>query len=175
MLHNELYFAKNSSNWGNGGVAFVKNCIDPAKNTLGRMYLITEEQFCDVVKQETKSDKFVSIGFEKAIRDGRLNIKPASWYGQLIYLGHKKGFPIFTFTNENDLTSFTRPSPSYLRTIIQGIYETYSLEHKQIMNYLFDKAGITGNYTKQDLANLINGALIALDFPIQDDQGKDKL
>ena len=35
VLNHELYFAKKTPNWDNGGVAFIKNRTDPAKITLG--------------------------------------------------------------------------------------------------------------------------------------------
>lgn len=48
IIHHDLYFANSSSRWENKGVAFIK----PEKNekvaTLGRMYIITEEQFLEI-------------------------------------------------------------------------------------------------------------------------------
>src|SRR5204862_84081 len=46
----ELYFAGHSHSWG-GAVSFIRHGRD-ASLTLGRMYLLTEDQFNDVVLQE---------------------------------------------------------------------------------------------------------------------------
>src|SRR5436305_7842838 len=49
-IHLDLYFAEYSQ-WWNGGVAFIKRGNERSK-TLGRIYLITDDQFNDVVLQE---------------------------------------------------------------------------------------------------------------------------
>lgn len=67
-----MYFAKSSGNWENGGVAFIKTNLDEKKQTLGRMYLITKEQFIDVVKQETNFKGELMIDFDRAISVGSL-------------------------------------------------------------------------------------------------------
>src|SRR4030095_163368 len=69
-IPSELYFAKESDSWDNGGVAFIKTNFEPQQSTLGRMYLITPQQFIDVVKQETNSSGSLHIDFEKAIVEG---------------------------------------------------------------------------------------------------------
>src|SRR5574341_764364 len=69
ILHHELYFAKSSRTWQNGGVGFVRTEPDTSVQTRGNMYLITKEQFCDVIKQEIDSDETITIDFERAIRD----------------------------------------------------------------------------------------------------------
>jgi len=52
-----LYFAKKSSRWGNGGVAFLscKKEFDSKYHTIVRLWKISEEQFEDIHKQEGKS------------------------------------------------------------------------------------------------------------------------
>ncbi len=51
-----LFFAQSSNWWGHGGVAFLHPSADAAlplsEHTVMRMYLITLEQFFDVVRQE---------------------------------------------------------------------------------------------------------------------------
>lgn len=47
-----LFFAKRSSSWGNGGIAFVTSKRDESMHTYGRMWKITEEQFSEIWKQE---------------------------------------------------------------------------------------------------------------------------
>ena len=155
-ITSELYFAKKSDTWQNGGVAFIKTNFEPQKSTLGRMYLITPEQFIDVVKQETNSSDSLNIDFQKAITDGSLVFKEQSWYGNLIYLGTQYDYPIFTFTNKTNLTPTNRPSAQYLKTIIKGIQETFcNFNTFDILDYLFSKEGIKDNYSRDELIDLI--------------------
>ena len=90
-----MYFAKKSESWDNGGV--IRTNFGSKIDTLGRMYLITKEQFIDVVKQETGDQANLSIDFDKAIENGSLVFKERSWYGNIIYLGTQYNSPIFTF------------------------------------------------------------------------------
>ena len=154
-INHELYFARKSRSWGNGGVAFISIRSNPQTKTLGRMYLITTEQFIDVVKQENDFNGSLEIDFEKAVSEGSLIFKKTQWYGNLIYLGHHLGSPIFTFTHENDITPATMPSESYLKTIIKGIRETYNhLSADDITNYLLSIRGIERYYSSNALNEL---------------------
>lgn len=155
-INHELYFAKKkSTTWGNGGVGFINIDTNNEVTTYARMYLITRQQLADIAKQETNSSEYLSINFDKAISNGNTIFKTPSWYGNLLYLGDNNGHPIFTLTNESNLTDSTKPSAVYLRTIIRGIQQTHKLTSQEIVNYLIDKRGINGNYTADELRNLI--------------------
>lgn len=157
FINSELYFAKKSKSWDNGGVGFIKTNFDPKHQTLARMYLITKEQFIDIVKQETENDGELNINFDKALIDGSLIFKEGSWYGNLIYIGTQYDYPIFTFTNQDNLTPTTKPNENYLRTIINGIQETYDhLNTEEITDYLITKQGIENNYSREDLIKLFD-------------------
>lgn len=152
----ELYFARESTNWENGGVAFIRTSFEPQASTIGRLFLITKGQLIDVARQETKTETELTIDFEKAVTDGSFIFKRPSWYGNLLYLGHQREYPIFTLTNENDLQPSTRPSKSYLKTICKGIKESHNFDNKTIFEYLRNKQGIKGNYTDDELIDIIN-------------------
>jgi len=153
-INRELYFAKNSNQWG-GGVGFIRTNVDPRQRTLGRMYLITKEQFADVVMQEMNSEHSPSINFKKAINDGSLTFEDGSWYGMVVYLGAKHEIPIFTFTHQENITPANKPGESYLKLVIKGIKETYGhLNTNEIVDYLITKDGIKGNYSIKDLTIL---------------------
>ena len=154
-IKSELYFAKHSNQW-NGGVCFIKTNFEPQQQTLGRMYLITKEQFADIVKQETNSEQSPNINLEKAITDGSLTFSDGSWYGNIIYLGTQYESPIFTFTHQDNITPTTKPSESYLKLIIRGIQETYDhLDTNEIVDYLISKTGVQGYYSRQELIAII--------------------
>jgi hypothetical protein len=150
----ELYFAKESSTWNNGGVAFIKNTNSKIE-TLGRMYLITEEQFIDVAKQETNTKIDLAIDFEKAIKEDSTIFKDKSWYGKLIYLGKQNEIPIFTITAEKKFQD-NKPYKNYLKTIIEGIKETFNHDEMTIIEYLINKEGVSDNYSIEELTQIIN-------------------
>ena len=99
LIPYEMYFGKESQWWDNGGVAFLD--ISKKSVTLGRMYLITDEQFKNVWEQEGNSK---------------------NWYYKEIPLGEYKGYPVKTFTNSERLPE-NAPSEKYLDVIRNGIGE----------------------------------------------------
>lgn len=150
----ELYFAKESLSWNRGGVCFIKTNADPFASTLGRMYLITKEQFHDVLKQETRSTENLDINFNHIINEGSYIVKENSWYGNVIYLGNEKEFPVFTFTNAYNIEEINKPDENYLKLIIRGIRETSNFDIPSIINYLISKQGISGNFTHYELGRI---------------------
>lgn len=138
----EMYFARSSKTWHQGGICFLNP--DPKKRTktLGRMYLIDPDQFTDVVKQESRYEGELIIDFEKAIKDGFLIVPIRSWYGRLLFLGFEEGHPVFTFTNEAFLEAeFNPPHDSYLNMIRSGLMETYGTSEEEAQKYLESKRG----------------------------------
>jgi len=101
VLSYELYFANNSSRWDNAGVAFLNPNKDYAANTLGRMYLITEEQFKEINKMEGPG-----------------------WYNELLDIGAFDGTPIKSFTHSTRYDS-NEPGERYLGVIRKGLQQTY--------------------------------------------------
>ena len=155
-ISSELYFAKESDNWDNGGVAFIRTSFEPHASTIGRIYLVTKGQLIDIARQETSTKTELTIDFDRAIEDGFYIFKRPSWYGNLLYLGQQNGYPIFTLTNENDLQPLTKPSKNYIKTIGRGIKEAHNFDDKTILEYLSSKGGITGNYNDKELLDIIN-------------------
>jgi hypothetical protein len=155
-IHHQLYFAKEAMRWGNGGVAFIgKPSEEQHEYTLGRMYLITKEQFIDVVSQENRNIE-VNIDLLKVKEEGNL-LFHSSWYGNVVYLGEKDGYPIYTFTvNWDDLeNTYRTPSKEYLGTIIRGILQTYIIDDEKLLNYLLHKDGVELGYNRDELQALI--------------------
>jgi hypothetical protein len=159
ILPYSLYFSKQSSIWENKGVAFIKSLRDENIRTLGRMYLISKDQFIDLVHQENALDPrntFIDIDFAYLILNGETKI-PAHWYSRIIYIGEENGHPIFTFTSACDDSEITLqpPGEKYLRTIIKGIKETYNITNEEIMQYLIALPGIKGLISKQDIYTIV--------------------
>jgi hypothetical protein len=139
--------ARSSKTWGGGGVLFIHApepdevaVVPPgtdapgAGETLARAYLITLEQFCDVLAQES-AKKPGALGVEWAEAQlGKLRAKGAGsssrwikhgWYGRAMYLGDLKGYPCVTFTCEpheaTDPSLHSPPSPAYANVVLHGL------------------------------------------------------
>jgi hypothetical protein len=154
-IHHPLYFAKESARWGNQGVAFIG--LNPVKDnlTVSKKYLITRDQFLDIIKQENNGVEF-DIHLNDVIEEGSKVFRNKAWYGNILYLGESDGYPVFTFTAPWDVTEseFKKPSFQYLSTIITGLKNYFSNE--EIYGYLKDKPGIAALYSEEELFNVIN-------------------
>ncbi|MEO9309601.1 MAG: hypothetical protein ABI337_04835 [Nitrososphaera sp.] len=131
MIPHELFFAKNSGSWEDGGVAFVSMKRTKDKQTYGRMWKVTADQFLEIWDQEGMT-----------------------WYNTVLYLGKRDGLPIITITNNQQLTP-TKPSNCYVKTIVAGLKETYQMSDKEILKYLIEKPGISGNYDEQEIISIL--------------------
>jgi hypothetical protein len=160
-LNYELYFAGQSGTWGNGGVAFLRG---EGGHTLGRMYLIIDEQFNDVVIQENSKEpdgsRFVPA-FNQLVSQPQSILPGDPWYGKLLNMGSEGGWPILTFTTAGaDLQHPpTAPSEQYVKVIASGIKETYpEMSDDDIVAYLYRAAGIRGNIDLAKISDLVAAA-----------------
>ena len=111
----KMYYGNESSSWGNGGVSFLD--IKSKGQSLGRMFLITGEQFEDITRQK---------GLE------------ADWYNQSLSLGEYNGVEIVTITNK-DTRPYHNPSDKYLDVLRLGFKETYpEMSDFEVMKYLVE-------------------------------------
>ncbi|WP_261179466.1 hypothetical protein [Anaerobacillus sp. CMMVII] len=154
IMNYPLYFAKDSDRWQNQGVGFIGLKKDLRIMTYSRKYLITAEQFLDVVKQENNGAEF-EIDLIEVVKKGSNTFKD-SWYGTILHIGEEDGWPIFTFTGDWDLdVPLNSPSKHYLKMIIEGLKKSVKLNDTEIINYLSSKPGIEGSYSSDDIKNLI--------------------
>lgn len=111
----KMYYGNDSSPWGNGGIAFLDT--QSRGETLGRMYLVTGEQFEDISRQEGREE---------------------NWYNQSLSLGEYNGVEIVTITNKNT-RPYQNPSDNYLEVIRMGVKETYpNMSDFEVMKYLVE-------------------------------------
>ncbi|MGG3563199.1 hypothetical protein ABES03_16525 [Neobacillus rhizosphaerae] len=150
-----LYFAKESARWGHQGVAFIGLQTEKENVTLSKKYLITRDQFLDILKQENNGLEF-DIDLNEVIEEGSMVFRNKAWYGNILYLGESEGYPVFTFTAPWDITEvkLTKPSIQYLSTIITGLKNYFT--NDEIYRYLKDKPGISTLYSEEELLNVIN-------------------
>lgn len=158
-IDSELYFAKSSKTWDGGGVGFIRDDFGHGK-TIAKMYLITEDQFIDVIKQENNLTELPNIDFNKLSIDGQLIIKEVKWYNKLIFLGNRETYPIITFTHHGDgyTEEINKPNINYLKIIIEGLKEDINLNEFDTIEYLESKKGIHGNYSKEEITEIIRSS-----------------
>ncbi|API91610.1 hypothetical protein J32TS6_30400 [Virgibacillus pantothenticus] len=151
-----LYFSKEQSKWGAGGVAFIDHRSMANEITIGRKYLITEQQFIEVVAQENNIHR-LQIDLQSIMEQAFANIL-TGWYGRIVYLGTSNGRPLFTFTNPNPMKeeAIHTPARPYLRTIAKGLLQL-GLSKEQTVAYLLPKKGINGNFSISSLYTCLFG------------------
>lgn len=159
IIHHQLYFALEFAGWEGKGVCFIKQNNDPGTETLGRMYLVTEQQFKEIVMQENGFNSFedpFTIDLAKTVQEGH-SLLPAKYYGRLIYLGDHNSNPVFTFTADWDEkeVQYNRPGQNYLSVITRGIKETYDLSNEEIVKYFSEIPGIKGNMDNEELFHVV--------------------
>ena len=106
-----MYFAKYSSQW-DGGVSF----LDPASSgkAYGVAYLITQEQYDHVARQENGGHK-PELG---------------GWYNYKMPLGNIDGIRAVTLTNERKCRD-NDPSDRYLDVLREGLKEYFPEEPEE--------------------------------------------
>jgi hypothetical protein len=145
FLPHRLYFAHEARGWQGGGVAFVDPSPDPTTQTLGRRYLITREQFVDLLRQENidpELDLPLDLDPQGRTRvgDGR--------YGLVLGLGEFEGHPLLACTNSSSVAEapINPPSKPYLQCVIAGLRETFALNKQGVRKYLEGVPGIAERY-----------------------------
>ena len=126
------------------------------------MYLITDDQFNDVVLQENSRDvdgTRLIPPFEQLISQSTLLLPNINMYGRLLYIGREGEYPIFTFTNAKDDLQPRAPSETYVKIIVSGIKETYpTMTNLEICEYLLAADGIHNNIPPQQISSWVGQA-----------------
>lgn len=142
MVAHRLVFARRSSPWGGGGVAFLDPLPDPTACTRGRAWLLTLEQFADILAQECglPVGSIAAPSFEGAVptlEGGCVVAVPGHWYGCAVPLGWRDGWPLVTFTDEaaGDLVP-NPPGAAYRAVIAQGLIESHGLSPDEADTYI---------------------------------------
>ncbi len=143
-LPHRLYFTRFSTVWG-GAPAFVDTAPAPEHGALARAYLITWEQFEDVVAQENGrrtapieiAPTELEEGFSRRIGPGH------GWYEHLLCVGRHAGRPVVTITAPWSLADVepAAPAPGYLAMLIGGLRESHDLDDSAIIRYLSSAPG----------------------------------
>lgn len=143
-IPHRLHFAGHSGSWG-GAPAFVDVAPDAGARTFARAYLITWEQFEDVVAQENGRPT-APIALEPsdlAAGQHSTGLGPGR-YGTMLRVGAFDDIPVVTFTSPATAGAPTgAPSPSYLKVMVAGLRESHALSDDAIVAYLGSTPGCT--------------------------------
>ncbi len=145
LLPGLVYFATESEVW-TGGRAFY----DPgaAGEVPGRAYLLTAQQFSDIVAQEMYREPGEDLDLTEVLARGRARMGPGR-YETLVCPGQLDGYPVLTFTcpwQRSDVAVST-PSWAYLRHLIAGITAAHGWSVRQAAEYVAGCPGADGQWT----------------------------
>lgn len=146
-------FRGHSVGWG-GSPAFLEHAAT-ASGALGRRYLITREQFEDVLAQENRLDAPLPVDARRPIGDRQLVCERP--YGQVLTLPPVDGHPVLTFTSPEppEVREPGPPSAAYLGTIVRGLAEVQPLGADQIAARLLEASGVALGWDHAAIVNLI--------------------
>jgi hypothetical protein len=146
-----LRFGGRSRTWG-GGVALVDPGPGDAPTKL-RLYLVTLEQFEDVVAQENWLAPG-AVELSDATYDPHHVIGPDHTYRVVLSLGELDGTPVLTVT-QDAVTATASPTLRYLRHIAQGLHESHGCSAPEIADYLARRPGVEGAFRRDELTRLL--------------------
>jgi hypothetical protein len=139
LISGGVYFAGRSSSW-RAGMAFY----DPRAqgHAAARAYLITTEQFIDVLAQETRRSPGMSLDLAPSFRGDRYSTGVGG-YSILVRVGEHQGVPLVTFTRDRDTAPMlAAPSEAYLAAMATGLREAHGWSQVQINRYLSALPGV---------------------------------
>ena len=133
MIPGGIYFAGRSSGW-QAGMAFY----DPEApgEVAARAYLITAEQFVDVLAQETLRSPGMVLDLTPAFRGDRYS-DGVGGYSMLVRVGDRRGVPLVTFTRDRrSVSTLAPPTVLYLAAMATGLREAHGWSPALIDRYL---------------------------------------
>ena len=147
----ELRFGGSSQTWG-GGVAMIDEPRGDTPVKL-RLYLITLEQFADVVAQENWLEPGAVDLSDVAFAPHHV-IGPDHVYRVVLQIGELDGRPVLTVTQDPSAPT-AAPTLRYLRHIAQGLREAHGLSDEEIAGYLVTRPGVAGTFAADELASAL--------------------
>jgi hypothetical protein len=143
----ELAFGGRSQTWG-GGVAFVRPIT--GERAKARLYLLTLEQFADVVAQENHlTPGSVDVPAEPGEIEGE------HMYRVVLAIGARKDPPVLTVSQPSQAV-VAPPSLPYLKHIALGLRETHAMSGTDIVDYLAARPGVRGMLQPELLAAVVS-------------------
>jgi len=147
-----LVFSGESKVW-TGGSAFYNPYA--ATRVAARAYLITTDQFADVVAQEMRrpaGGEFALALSAVAPTVETLHAMGPGRYETITRVGERAGVPMLTMTHgEPAALEPAAPSAAYLTWIAEGLREAHGWDGERIADYLSAAPGVNGIWDREDL------------------------
>ena len=153
-LDRTMLFGFEAAGWGGGGVCFVQPERVVAGDTLGRAWLLTDEQLADVWAQENRGTVGPDLDLDALVARGSIDLG-AGWYRRLEYLGELDGRPVATITG-NEVPEPNAAGLAYLEVVGRGLMETWGLSASEAAVYLSSRTGNRGHVEAEDVELLLN-------------------
>ena len=150
MIPGGLRFVGVSSVWG-GGMAVYD--AEAAGEIAARAYLITAEQFVDVLAQEMRLEPGLDVNLSLVRETGWHSLGPGR-YQTLAHVGSRDDLPMLTFTSADVDHRVNAPSEGYLRTIAGGLRESHGWTKAAIGRYLAQFPGAAGVWRPDSIERL---------------------
>jgi hypothetical protein len=145
MIAGGVYFTGRSSGW-RAGIAFY----DPETpgEVAARAYLITAEQFVDVLAQETLRSPGITLDLTPALHGDRYS-NGVGGYSILVRVGDRRGVPMVTFTRDRrSAANLVAPAVDYLAAMATGLREAHGWSPTQIDRYLSALPGAASTFRR---------------------------
>jgi len=119
-----------------------------------RAYLITAEQFVDILAQEMRREPGLHIDLTPVQETGWHSFGPGR-YQTLGHVGIRDDLPMLTFTSADvDDHPVNPPTEGYLRTMALGLRESHGWTSTQIGDYLSRFPGAAGAWRPESIEEL---------------------
>lgn len=151
MVPGGLRFVGVSSVWGGGMAVYDAGATG---EIAARAYLISAEQFVDVLAQEMRLEPGLDVDLTLVRETGWHSLGPGR-YQTLAHLGTREDLPMLTFTS-SDVGShrLNAPAEGYLRTIALGLRESHGWTRTEIGRYLTRFPGAAGTWSTESVERL---------------------
>lgn len=142
VLDLPLYFARDATSWGPGGVAFVGPHRDDVPATLGRAWLLPIERVAEIGAMENRLDPTgAALDVEAVAGHGLVPTFGAGWYDAWAHCGELEGTPVVTITSSRPHEP-NPPGPAYATVVARGLMATHDLGPDAVAAYLAPRTGL---------------------------------
>ncbi|NHN54485.1 histone deacetylase [Calidifontibacter sp. DB0510] len=153
-LPGSIFFGWESPTWG-GGIAFYDP--DRTGRALASAYLISREQFVDLLHQEMHREVGDDLDLGPLWDSGGQDLGPGR-YERLLRVDELEELPVVTFTCPRDQRpAVNPPADAYLTVIARGLAETHALDADAISAYFVALEGVS--QTPEHLRQVVRAAL----------------
>lgn len=138
-----LYFGRDATSWGRGGVAFAGPGRDVAPSTLARAWLLPAERIAEIGAMENgREPAGATLDVSLVATERVVRAFPGGWYDSWFACGELDGRPVVTITS-SVAQAPNPPGPRYAAVVARGLRVTHGLDDDAVAAYLAPRAGLS--------------------------------